>query len=539
MVKKDISIDYSSKRVLLVESSGNMRSTVVYMLRSMGVQNIKAITINSRVFVEMEEAHYDVILLGHSNSETISGAQVLEEACFRGVIKPTVAWLFMTGDASQEVILQAVDCNPDAVISKPFSVDELKRRLDLMLGQKMLFRPLQRAMDREEWEEALLICDRDFDPQAEHYERVAVIKAKALAALNQYHEAVEVLEEVYWRKQDREVALTWASISFESEMYDVARDLLLDLIQRHPLMISAYDKLAEVYERTGEIEAAVDVLQEATAKSPLGVPRQMKLGKVATLNHKYDLAGGAYQKSIVLGRSSCYRSAEPFLRLANIRRLEMKGTDERNRASVTESIHQLLSLAQSRFPRDLSLRVQSALMKAEVARVNSDNAAVRKHTLQAEQYNNNLEEPLDIERERLDVMGDQVPMLQQDGSSVPVDAMLQSTQDPAMSHKVNRQGVKQYLAGKLVQAIKHFTLAVDYDRNNGHALLNLTQLFMETARDNEQNRAERLKMAEHYLNLTAAVELDADAEDRAQALEGYLGRGVERMPQGSLGALLR
>lgn len=539
MVKKDISIDYSSKKVLLIESSGNMRSTIVYMLRSMGVQNIKAISINSRVFIEMEEANYDVILLGHSNSETSSGAQVLEEAGYRGVIKPTVAWLFMTGDASQEVILQAIDCNPDAVISKPFSVDELKRRLDLMLAQKLLYRPLQKAMDRQEWEEALLICDRDFDPQAENYERVAIIKAKALAALNQHHEAAEILEEVYWRKQDREVALTWATISFESEMYDVARDLLLDLIQRHPLMISAYDKLAEVYERTGEVEAAVDVLQEATAKAPLGVPRQMKLGQVATLNHKYEVAGGAYQKSIVLGRRSCYRSAEPFLRLANIRRLEMKGTDERNRSTVTESIYQLLMLAQSRFPHDDSLRVQSALLKAEVARVNGDGAEVRKQTELATQYNSNLEEPLDLERERLDVMGDQVPMLQQDNSAAPVDAMLQSTQDPAMSHKVNRQGVKQYLAGKLVQAIKHFTLAVDYDSANTHALLNLSQLFLETARDNEQNRAERLKMAERYLKLATQVELDDDADDRAQALQGYLSRGVAYMPQGSLGALLR
>ena len=195
MTKKDPLIDYSTKKVLLIESSGNMRSTMVYMLRTMGVQNIKAITINSRVFIEMEEAQYDVILLGHSNTETVSGAQILEEARYRGVIKPTVAWMFMTGDASQEIILQAVDSNPDAVITRPFSVDHLKRRLDHTLADKALFRPLQKAMDRQEWEEALLICDRDFDFEADNYERIAIIKARALAALNQHHEAVELLEE--------------------------------------------------------------------------------------------------------------------------------------------------------------------------------------------------------------------------------------------------------------------------------------------------------------------------------------------------------
>jgi len=539
VTKKEPLIDYSTKKVLLIESSGNMRSTVVYMLRTMGVQNIKAITINSRVFIEMEEAQYDVILLGHSNTETISGAQILEEARFRGVIKPTVAWMFMTGDASQEVILQAVDSNPDAVITRPFSVDDLKRRLDHTLADKALFRPLQKAMDRQEWEEALLICDRDFDPEADNYERVAVIKARALAELNQHHEAVELLEDIYWRKQDREVALTWAGLSFDMEMYDVARDLLLDLIQRNPLMISAYDKLAEVYERTGDLEAAVDVLQEATAKSPLGIPRQMKLGQVATQNHKYDVAGGAYQKSIVLGRRSCYRSPEPFLRLANIRRLEMLSLEGRSKDSVAESIEQLLTLAVSKFPKDQELKVRASLLHAEVARANDRHGLAQRYTEQARVYNSELEDALDLERELLDVKGDQVPMLEQDQAQKPRDAMLQSAQDPAMSQKINKQGIKQYLAGKLVQAIKHFTLAADYDHHNAAAMLNLAQVFMEAARDNQMNREERMKMAERYLGLSRVIDLEPEAEERAELLAGYLERGLEVMPEGSLAALLR
>lgn len=539
MVNKASEIDYSSKKVLLIESSGNLRSTVVYMLRTLGVQNIKAITINSRVFVEMEEARYDVILLGHNNSDTVSGAQVLEEARFRGVIKPTVVWLFMTGDASQEMILQAIDSRPDAVITKPFSAEDLKRRLDVLLLEKARFKPLQRAMEREDWEEALLICDRDFYSSDENYEPVAVMKAQALAALNQHHEAVELLEEVYWRRQDREVALTWAAISLDMEMYDVARDLLLDLIQANPLMISAYDRLSEVYERIGDLEAAVDVLQEATAKAPLGVPRQMKLGDVARQNHKYDVAGGAYQKSIVLGRRSCYRSPEPFLRLGNIRRLEMASQDARTRLNTTDAIEQLMGMAQSRFPRDQELKVRASLLLSEVAEENGRGAEAQRHREQAEMHNSELETPLDIERERLDIKGDEVPTLAQEQAQKPQDAMLQSAQDPLMSQRVNRQGIKQYLAGKLVQAIKHFTLAVDYDRSNAAALLNLSQLFMETARDSRQNRDERLKMAERYLKLTGLVELDEEAQQRAELLRGYLERGIQQMPDGSLAALLR
>ncbi|MCV6588139.1 MAG: histidine kinase [Marinobacterium sp.] len=540
MARYDSPIDYSTKKVLLIESSGNMRSTMVYMLRTMGVQNIKAITINSRVFIEMEEVQYDVILLGHSNSETVSGAQILEEARFRGIIKPTVAWLFMTGDASQEVILQAIDSQPDAVITMPFSVDELKRRLDQILSQKARYRPMQKAMEKEEWEAALLIAERDFKKtDIQHAERVAIFKARALAALNQHHEAVEILDDVYWNKQDREVALTWAEISMEVEQYDVARDLLLDLIQRNPLMISAYDRLAEVYERTGDLEAAVDVLMEATAKAPLGIPRQMKLGHVATRNRRYEIAGSAYQKSIVLGRRSCYRSAEPFLRLANIRRLEMKSLKGRERKAMIEVINQLLTLAQSKFPRDHNLRVQAALLKAEVAKVDENAREAAKWREEAELFNSELEYPLDLERERLNVMGDQVPMLDRAPQQKPVDAMLQATRDPEMSDKVNRQGIKQYLAGKLVHAIKLFTLAVDYDPQNTRALLNLSQLFLEAARDEALNRDERLKMADYYLQQTEAMKLNDEERQRAEVLSDYQAHGVDQMPGGSLETLLR
>ena len=323
------------------------------------------------------------------------------------------------------------------------------------------------------------------------------------------------------------------------EMYDVARDLLLDLIQRNPLMISAYDKLAEVYERTGDLEAAVDVLQEATAKSPLGIPRQMKLGRVATQNRKYDVAGGAYQKSIVLGRRSCYRSPEPFLRLANIRRLEMASQEERTKIATTDAIEQLLTLAISKFPRDQELKVRASLLKAEVAHENGKPELAEKHRAQAETYNSELDFALDLQRELLDVKGDQVPMLEQDQTHKPRDAMLQSAQDPAMSHKINRQGIKQYLAGKLVQAIKHFTLAADYDRNNAAAVLNLAQVFMEAARDNRMNRDERLKMAGRYLVLSRKLDLEPEERDRAELLKGYLDRGLKLMPEGSLATLLR
>jgi CheY-like chemotaxis protein len=95
-------VDYSDKRVLLIDSSGNVRSAIFHMLRRLGVHNIQAASINDRVFSLISEGGFDLILLGHNGSDTVSGIQVLEEARYRGYMKPSAGWVFMTSDASQE-----------------------------------------------------------------------------------------------------------------------------------------------------------------------------------------------------------------------------------------------------------------------------------------------------------------------------------------------------------------------------------------------------------------------------------------------------
>ena len=66
-------VDYSDKNVLLIDSSGNLRSTIYYMLRELGVRNLKATTVNEKVLQLIEEEQFDIILLGHNSSDGVTG----------------------------------------------------------------------------------------------------------------------------------------------------------------------------------------------------------------------------------------------------------------------------------------------------------------------------------------------------------------------------------------------------------------------------------------------------------------------------------
>lgn len=530
-------VDYSNKSVLLIDSSGNLRSTIYYMLRELGVKNLAAATVNDKVLGLIQESSYDIILLGHNSSDAVTGMQLLEEARYRGYIRPTAGWIFMTSDASQEVVLHAIDSQPDDLLTRPFSIDELKNRLDQLVLRKQVMRPVEQAIEIGDIEGAVIACD-DIPRYDSNFEYASCLKARLLVELKRPEDAYAVLEPLFWQMQDKEVGLGMAEALTAMNRLEEARELLTGLIEHFPLLIAAYDLLAKVHEKSGSLADARDVLQQATAKAPLGIPRQMELGRVATQTRVLELAEGAYRKSILLGRRSCYRSPEPYLRLANIRRLEMQSADSRRQVELRNDFDAILGSAENSFPRDVALKVRAALLRAKICEDLGERSQASQFQSVADEYNQTLEKPLKLEREQLLLNGDAVPVLEpeevvQQSQRVPV------RRDHAMSDKVNHLGVKHYLAGKLSQSMRYFGLAIEYDPGNVQALLNLAQLFLEAARDSRTKREERCKMVDRYLRLTDRLPLDPAAKLRQTQLKQMRRQPLEQLPAGSLGSLLR
>ncbi|WP_188751189.1 tetratricopeptide repeat protein [Marinobacterium zhoushanense] len=531
-------INYADKKVLLVESSGNMRATIFYMLRELGVQNLAAMTVNDRVLEAIREESFDIILLGHNSSDAVSGLQLLEEARFRGYVRPTAVWVFMTSDASQEVVLHAIDSRPDALLTKPFSVDELKQRLDQLVARKRMLYPVEQAIEIGDLDAAIDACD-DIPRAHPCYDQARRLKAQCLIDLGRVQEAYEFLERQYWQGGDKDTGLIMAKALYLLDRLKEAAELLNKLIETHPLLIAAYDLLARVQERDGQLHNARDTLKEATEKAPLGIPRQMELGRVAMQTDALELADGAFKRSIVLGRQSCYRSPEPFLRLANVRRLEMKGAQTRQVMDLRNEVDTLLNTAEFRFPRDQALKVRTALLRSQVAHDLAEPEEANRLKGEARTLNQQLESPLDLSREELVLSGDKVPMLEPESELRQFSEARKSKRDQAMASKVNRLGIKHYMAGKYAQAMRYFGMAIEYDPGYAAALLNLAQLYLESARDGVEKREERLKMVDRYLRLAERLQLADLEREKLLQFKGLRTRSVDFLTDGSLGPLLR
>ena len=531
-------IDYSNKRVLLIESSGNMRSTIVYMLRRLGIANIQAITINDQVFDRLKEEEFDIVLLGHNSSDPLTGMQLLEEARYRGYMKPDACWIFMTSDSSQEVILYAIDHQPDALITKPFTMEELKARLDVLIYRKDAMRHVEEAIAKGQLDLAVKLCDK-IELSGSNYDYVQLVKGRLLLKMNRFEEAEHFFKHRVMNLSEKDVWLCLAQAYIGQEHYVEARDLLDKLLEKYPLLLAAYDLQAHVLEKLGELMPAQDTLHSATQKCPINLLRQMELGRVASHTRTLSLAENAYRKSIALGKHSCYRSPEPYLRLANVYRLSMADAADKDKFALNTQFEQLLNTAAFNFPKDKTLKVKTALLRsqfnADLGETDDANRFLKEASILAGQ----LEQPIDIQRTLLDLAGDGLPLLEQSVDTEAVSAKAASKHDPEMSAKVNRLGVKHYMADKMAQAIRYFGLAIEYDSKNSKALLNLAQLFLESARQQSARRDERLKMVSRYLRLTDRMALNELESQKQALLKRFMSQPLEKMPEGSLGPLLR
>ncbi|MDO6562665.1 response regulator [Amphritea sp. 1_MG-2023] len=532
-------IDYSEKHVLLIDSSGNMRATIYYMLRELGINNVKAVTINKKVIPLIAQSDFDIILLGHNASDSVTGIQILEEARFRGYIKPSAAWVCMTSDSSQEVVLHAIDSHPDDLISKPFSIEELKYRLDQIMRRKQALRPVDLAIESDAKYQALQICEALIDRQHPEYNHLQKVRGSLLLDLGEYEKARELLDSIYWQSRDKEAGLYLCRAYCGLDDLSAAEQLLQELITDNPLLIAAYDLLAVVHEKMGDLVQARETLKEATTRAPLAVPRQMELGRVAVQTQALDLAKGAYRRSISLGQHSCYRSAEPYLKLANLRRMEVKSSDVATREQIDREIDGLLINARKQFPADRQAEVRAFLIRSQLAEDLGDDQEKERFLRDAKLINRELENPIDLDREQLVMSGEALPVLEKAQPIAHQEDAEVKQLNPDMSDKANRLGIKHYLSGKLGLAIKSFGAAVDFDFNNHAAVLNLAQLFLETARDDHERREGRLKMVDRYLNLIELTVMPPELNDKRRLLQKYRTLPLDQLPPSSLGPLLK
>ncbi len=349
-------VDFSRKRFLIIDDFSDMRSMLRHMVESFGATRIDVAGDAKEALKLMSRHSYDVVLCDYNLGEGKDGQQLLEEAKHRKLIRFSTVFMMLTAENTMQMVMGAVEYYPDDYLSKPFTKDTLRQRLERIILRKADLEEIEERVQHGELAEAIRLCDERIRDRPRNLREFQKLKGELCLRQGRYQEA-----EALYRDVIRERPMPWARLGlgkvfFHTGRLEAARNTFQELVEENEHFMEAYDWLAKTLERLGEEGEARRWLETAATLSPKAILRQMNLGDLALRCQDYATAARAFKKAVKLGEHSVYRTPANYSKQA--RALARSG-------SGTEALRVLGRLRRD-FPDDQGARLYAELAESTV-----------------------------------------------------------------------------------------------------------------------------------------------------------------------------
>ncbi len=358
-------IPYHKKSVLVIEDLAEMRSSMKSMLGNMGVQNVETINTGEEALTKLRSNQYDIIFSDYELGRGKDGQQVLEECRAAKLIKAETIYILVTAAQTVEMVMGALEYEPDGYITKPVTLEILRTRLNKIIRTKDVYREINQAIDRKDLVGALEACNRLAVEMPKFALPAYRIKGKILLDAGRYDEARDIFETVLGIKRVAWAVLGMAKVHYHMEEYEDARKLLESLANTNNKYVEALDWLAKVLEVQGKYVAAQKVLETAVTQSAKSVVRQQALARLAELNNDYEVMYKACRKAISLGKNSYFCNPHMYISLAKALQPKIKGGSMREQKLCTTEAFSLLETARTDFTLDVVSSIKASLVEAQ------------------------------------------------------------------------------------------------------------------------------------------------------------------------------
>ncbi|MBJ7538123.1 response regulator [Marinomonas transparens] len=305
--------DFSNKKALLIEDMAEARIMQKKMLNDFGFKSVD-IAMKAETAIELlKNQQFDIILADYNLGKGKDGQLLLEEARHTKLIPNTVTYLMVTAETSIEMIMGAIDFQPDGYITKPFSQAELQRRLTKLLKTKERLLNVNLALDAGEFQETIKAAKAVMKKHPSLEGRCERVIGKSLLELKQYPEALKLFNKTLKSRKMPWALFGQAKSYFHLGELDKAEKNLRQLMLDNRFFVSAYDWLAKTKVAQGHPEEAQAILIDAIGRSPKNVLRQIELGHLSLSIKDYTTAEMAYRRAVFLAKHSCYNTADVYL----------------------------------------------------------------------------------------------------------------------------------------------------------------------------------------------------------------------------------
>ena len=531
-----ISREYSKTRFLIVDQNIKLRMAMEKDLKSFGAWFIDMAADADEAIEKCRQGLFDVVIcdyhLGIKN-----GQQVLEELRHTKLLRYTSLFVQISSDTTKEMVLNAIDNQPDAYITKPVTRTLLKQRLDSLLIDSEILYDIKHARDCGDASLAIALCQEKIRKHTKY--RSWCLKTQAELHLEQ--QAFEEAEACY-REALHPRPLVWAKIGIakvliEKDDLEQAGQILKEIIRASPNCLPAYDLYVHVLELQNRLKEALEILMTAVDTAPRSVRRQAQLGELCLRNHILDVALESFRNAVELGEYSIYDKASNHIHFAHCLNESSLGTEQALGDTRRHQAMDVLQGAEQRFELKGEDRLHARLVKCRT--VNGLNRHDEADALIAEAKMLYMKDWSRIRPDLKLEYAQTLFMLKDDDAAEMVLSQMQMLhahdkelmqrieelrEEPVSWHarakaaELNKEGIKMFEDGRIQDAVSILKNALEYSSRHPALNLNLVQVLLK-ALENETNPIEYLMICHLCLDRLSHLREDHKQFPRYQHLK--------------------
>ncbi|MGB5997265.1 MAG: response regulator [Marinomonas sp.] len=371
--------DFSSHKALLIEDMAEARIMQKKMLTDFGFQSID-IAMKAETAIDLLKTQsFDLILSDYNLGNGKDGQQLLEEVRHSKLIPNTATYLMVTAETSIEMVMGAIEFQPDGYITKPFSQALLQRRLGKLLEMKAKLKQVNIALDKKDFPKAIEEAYKVIEAHPSLEGKCHRVIGECYLEMKEYRQAKEIFASVLKNRKMPWAVFGEARACFYLNQLEQSESKFRQLMLDNRFFVSAYDWLAKIKIAQKDNAAAQAILIDAIERSPKNLLRQMELGKLSLIIKDYNTAELAFRRAVSLAKHSCYNTAEIYLNhLSTFAKLSeeapLSSRQKETFQSTLKKIHQL-------FFDDPAVRAQTYSYETDIY-LNSKDPNNAKNTLQ-------------------------------------------------------------------------------------------------------------------------------------------------------------
>lgn len=441
-------LDYSKLRFLIIEDLAHFSSALRTMVMFYGVphENIQIARDAEQAMPLLNKTRYDVVLSDYNLGEGRNGNDILEEAKHHKLLKSACIYLMLTAENSADMVMGALEYQPDEYLTKPFTKEVLNARLERLIARRDALLPIYTQIDKGHPVEAIKLCASLAADNPRYKGYLLKLRSELLMEQQAYDQCAEIYKLLLQNKFVPWAELGLGKCCYYRDDYDSAQTHFQKILDQNERYVQAYDWLARVQRAQGENEAAQQTLANGTLISPRNVRRQTLLGELAMDNGDLAVAEKAFSQSIKVGKTSVFRDPDHYFNLSKVIGERIKDVDPRTAKRMRSKVGNLMDEVRSDYKRNPSVGVKSHLAESEFHQRLGESEVAEKALLQA--YESCVKEGGEVDNEIKEQL---ISTLQKTGKEDVAQKLVQHMQREESIY--NHEAVELYAQGEVGQAL--------------------------------------------------------------------------------------